>query len=128
MVIEDGLVPSTKVSHIIFTATLANLQIGVAMKLSNFFERHPGLSMQPINVLRDDEFQASLVFVRLAIDRNKSYIQKMHQGHVRVSRQCLDRLDTPVICGPISPLLEAHALRVLLLPLAWAGLKYSALR
>ena len=56
MVIEHALVSSSKVSHIILAAFLANLQISVPVQLGNFIDGDSGLTMQPINILRDDKF------------------------------------------------------------------------
>lgn len=51
MIVENPLIPRPVVTHIVFTALLANLQIGVAVQLGYAINRHATFTVQSVNVL-----------------------------------------------------------------------------
>ena len=67
MVIELSLAPRTVVAHIILPALGTYFQVGVAVQLSNPVPRNTTLSVQSVDVLRDNELQDRIETVILRV-------------------------------------------------------------
>ena len=57
MVVDRLCITDSVVAHVLATTILTNLNVGVAVQLSDVGGRNPTLSMEPIDVLANNELE-----------------------------------------------------------------------